>query len=162
MMFLSGAAQQVLGTLGSLQQTVAGVQNALTNGASSPFSLGISAQGTNAANSGTSGTNTWWSNPGTMNALLSAQDSGGAGGTSGSTAPAQGHHGGHHHHSHVQGSQQNSDQNTDGIDTTTGTATSPTSSSAPNSGLGGLLSNLFNQQLTSGSASIGQTLSTLV
>jgi len=161
MMFLSGAAQQVLGTLGSLQQTVAGVQNALTNGASSPFSLGISAQGTNAANSGTSGTNTWWSNPGTMNALLSAQDSGGAGGTSGLTAPAQGHHGGHHH-SHVQGSQQNSDQNTDGIDTTTSPTTTSVSSSTPNSGLGALLSDLFNQQLTSGGASIGQTLSTLV
>jgi hypothetical protein len=166
MLVLAGAAQHVLGALGSLQQTAASVQNASSSSTSDPFSLGSLAQGANSANPGTSGTGTWWSNPGTMNALLSAQDlgsqdSGNDVGTSSLAAPTSGHHGGGHH-SPIGGNQQNADQNTDGIGATTGSTTSSAPSFGPSGGIGGLVSNLFNQQMMSGSASIGQSLSTLV
>jgi hypothetical protein len=159
MMFLAGAAQHVLGTLGSLQQAAANAQNGSATGTTGQFNLSSLAQGAGTASPTAGGSSTWWSSPGTMNALLSAQDSGQNSGngvaSSGLTAPASGHHGDGHYHPYIGGNQQNAAQNADGIGATTGGATS-------SGGITGLLSNLLNQQLMSGSASIGQSLSTLV
>jgi hypothetical protein len=162
MVVLAGAAQHVLGQLGSLQQTAAGVQSSPVAGASGLFNLNSSSQGAGTASSSASGTGGWWSSPTTMNALLSAQDSGStgsAGNSSGSTTAAQGHHGGHHHHA---GSTQDTDQNTSATGTTTdaSSGSSATSTSA-NGGTASLFSQLFNTQLFS-AVPAGQSLSTLV
>lgn len=163
MVLLAGTAQHVLGTLGSLRQTAAGVQNTSPINTGSLFGLDASSQGGSAtgATGSTGATGAWWSSPGTMNALLSSQDpsGGGAAGAAGSTNSAQGHHGGHHHHSHV-GSTQDGNQTALGSGTAADGTTSSLSLSSTGSGAGagGILSQLFSQQTLLASAPTGQSL----
>ena len=159
MVFLAGAAQHVLGKLGSLQQTAASALGAPSAGASGLFNVDSSTQSADTASSGAGGTGSWWSSPSTMNALLSAQDPGATGSSSGSATSAQGHHGGHHHHAASTG---DTGQNTSGAGTTTDSPSgSSTATSGANSGPAGLFSQLINTQMLSATPA-GQSLSTLV
>jgi hypothetical protein len=104
-MFLAGAAPQVLGTLGSLQEAIAGAQQGATasNGSFGFSALGQNSRVANFALSGTSasmsGAPLRPSSPGTMAALLAAQDPGDNGFAAGAfaAASANGHRGASHH-----------------------------------------------------------------
>jgi hypothetical protein len=99
-MFLAGAAPQVLGTLGSLQQAITGAQQGATasNGSFDFSALGPNSRMANSKLSGTatsiSGTALLRSSPGTMATLLVAQGTGNTddnGVTAFTTAPANAH-----------------------------------------------------------------------